>query len=315
MNYNKFILNDSYERKRESNYKIVYTLWTKPFFSKKNQKNQNKIISKIKNFYLLSFLYIKKIHNGNVELATDAYGKSILKDIPYDRVILFDKEMEDVNPLIWSYAKIKTIDLYDEPIIHVDGDLILTKTDYAKEVFNSNYDLICQGFEYGSHYENFYRKNMQRFMDVCHLSPRYDFLNYFNLVYNTGILGFKNLKFKKTFCESYFSLIKEIDANKLNKFLDMKRIYKEYGYLNHFWIDPNCYIEQSLLSSLSIMNNLYAKAFTPTSKTKHFSQHATFINDETGLIHWAGPEKWTDKNIHKYVNKQLKIICKQSKCC
>lgn len=85
-----------------------------------------------------SLYYAKKNTKFKIILYTDKIGAKILKDVPYDEVILFDQEIIDQLPKrVWSAGKILAMSMEKRPFIHIDFDFFILNKKFFKKIKKS----------------------------------------------------------------------------------------------------------------------------------------------------------------------------------
>ncbi len=167
---------------------IIQTLWTKPLILKhKDKLKQNMIMA------YASAISIKK-QGYYLKLYTDKIGYDLVKDFPYDEVIVLDN-LDDLNPSL--FATIKFLALEREPldVVHLDYDIVLSKPciDFkGKDVLTQNEENYAS---YGKKEKQFlYANKVPKLISKYGLS---------NNPYCFGVIGFNNQQLKDIFIENY----------------------------------------------------------------------------------------------------------------
>lgn len=82
--------------------------------------------------------YAQKNTGLKTVLYTDKIGAELLKDIPYDEVILFDEEIIKQFPKhVWSAGKILAMSMEKRPFIHIDFDFFILKRDFLDSIIDA----------------------------------------------------------------------------------------------------------------------------------------------------------------------------------
>lgn len=162
--------------------------------------------------WALSCLLLRR-HYEKVELFTDALGKKILIDtlkLPYtDCHIIFDNTFQ-IDPHLFSLAKIKTYQSQKTPFIHIDGDIFLWKK-LPQSIIEA--PLVASNLEI----DLFFNKEI---LDetATHFTTIPHYLKGVNahehiFASNAGIIGGNNLDFIQKYCDAAFNFI---ESNKTN---------------------------------------------------------------------------------------------------
>lgn len=152
-------------------------------------------------------------HYNQVILYTDRQGYEVLIEklnLPYTEVhIVYDDKL--CLPQHWAYAKIKTYYMQEEPFLHVDGDIYLSKP-IPEEIINA--PLIAQNREIGTIY---YAEMFDRIIKCQKIKfPRKVVQGMKGGTvssYNMGFFGGSDLNYIKEFCKEAFAFIEENDLN------------------------------------------------------------------------------------------------------
>jgi hypothetical protein len=113
--------------------KIIQSFWTLPMFKGDQTIHNNRLSGGWINskYNLLSWAYsclqLRKFYH-NVELITDQIGKILLIDcmqLPYTKVSTDLDVLGNENPELWAIGKLTSMQLQEEPFIHVDGDVFI----------------------------------------------------------------------------------------------------------------------------------------------------------------------------------------------
>lgn len=262
--------------------KIIHSFWSKPFLN--NRWGVTDQFRKNIFTYALSAVYAKKMF-GNITLVCDSISAEFLKVIEYDELNCSLDSLEEVNPKFWTYGKVKSLSLYNEPILHIDGDVLLIFSN-LKEIFLSNWDVIVQMKEIGKHYSVTYSEMLPTVSKVV------GFIDYelYNFVYNCGVIGFKDVDFKNEYCQMFFDSIEKC----IKGISELNRIDGKY--------EINCALEQSLLTVMAENNNKYVKEILPLAEMAEIGLEG--LANKIGFAHLWGKAKYDDFWLNK-VRKRL----------
>lgn len=190
--------------------------------------------------WALSCSSLRKYYH-DVELYTDKKGHEILVEkmnLPYTKVhVVFDENL--CLPNHWAFAKIKTYSLQEEPFIHVDGDIYISKP-FPKEFLQA--PLVAQNREIGTVY---YREMMNRVFDHSGIRIPQFIVNGIRedsiASYNMGVFGGNDLGFIKDYCKRAFAFVED---NHLND-----------SSCSQSRVDCNLLFEQMFFAAQADMNN------------------------------------------------------------
>jgi hypothetical protein len=251
--------------------KAIHSFWSKPYLANRwglTDQYRKNIFT-----YALSALYAKRMF-GNISLVCDTKGAELLEIIGYDTIDISLNELENVNPKFWAYGKIKSLSLYNEPIVHLDGDVLL-KGDNLIPIFDSSWDVLVQMKEIETHFSDTYTEMLPVISEI--MGWNYGRYNY---AFNCGVLAFKDVAFKNRFCHTFFDSIEKCNGN-----MDLvDTIDQKY--------EINCALEQSLLTCMSENDNKYVKEIL-TYGNKSLGD-LDIIANELGYAHLWGKSKYND---------------------
>lgn len=264
--------------------KTIHSFWSKPFLNNRwgvTDQYRKNIFT-----YALSALYAKRLF-GNISLVCDDKGAELLECIGYDSIDTSMNDLEAINPKFWAYGKIKSLSLYNEPVLHIDGDVLL-RYGSLKKIFDSNWDVIVQMKEVGEHFSGTYSE----MLPVVSKVVGFDY-GLYNFVYNCGIIGFKDIDFKNKYCETFFNTIEKCNEKLevLNK-LDGK-------------FEVNCALEQSLLTYMAENHNKYVKEILPLSDMTTVGLEG--LANKIGYAHLWGKSKYDEYWIKRVKNRLYEL--------
>lgn len=206
--------------------------------------------------WILSCNQLRKYYD-DVILITDKAGHDVLVNrlhLPYTDVIVCLDELARYNSNLWALAKIKAYSMFDEPFIHVDGDVFVwDKLDGSL----GNHDLIVQNTETTTDYYGTMWNELRPAIDILPKAMENFDRNLSHNAYNMGIFGGNDTSFIKDYCKQAFNFV---DQN-LGKVNQLKGI------------NFNIFFEQVLLYELA---------------TYHEKDVSTLIRDDIGDNEYQG---------------------------
>lgn len=184
---------------------IIQSFWTKPIFNGlPYQKNSRFCGGWLDTKYhlmswALSCLQLRSFYK-DVELVTDAVGKSILIDfleLPYSNVSVELENMPSVNMELWALGKIHTLSLQKKPFLHVDSDVFIWAP-FPNSLETAA--LLAQNIE---HNFSFYKTVLDQLEKEQSYIPDIILANRLTATtidaYNAGIIGGNDLEFFSEF--------------------------------------------------------------------------------------------------------------------
>ena len=225
-------------------------------------------------YFTLSAVYAKN-SGFEIVLHTDNKGAEVLKDAPYDQIII-DLEIDDIpRKGVFAWAKFKAMENELVESIHIDGDVFLKKESIKEHLNYEDYDIIVQQLESTcEEFEPHWNRATTAFAKCEYPSfmPRYC-----ANMYNCGIVGFKDKELYKEYTNHYFDLI-----NQYNIFgIDTKGV-------------PDLVAEQQLLYYFAKHKGLKVKELLKEESIQEMA-------DELGYQHLLGESKYNDFEICKKV--------------
>lgn len=165
--------------------------------------------------WILSCNQLRKYYD-DVVLVTDKVGYDILVKrlhLPYTDTIVCLDELAKYNSNLWALAKIKAYSIFDEPFIHVDGDVFVwDKFDDCLE----NHDLIVQNTETTTDYYRTMWNELRPFIDILPKAMAKFDRNLSHKAYNMGIFGGNDTSFIKDYCKQAFDFVDQ-NIGKVNR--------------------------------------------------------------------------------------------------
>lgn len=211
--------------------KIVQSFWTG---HKDCLKDCYGWLSPICNYlsWIVSCNQLRKYYD-DVTLVTDKQGYDVLINklqLPYTDVIVNLDELNGYNSNLWALAKIKAYDSFDEPFIHVDGDVFVwTRIDEPLK----NHDLITQNQEITTdYYWNMWQFICPAIQYIPEVMQRY--VNHIDSkAYNMGIFGGTDIDFIKRYARQAFDFVdrnledvNQLEGTNFNIFFEQVLLYQ-----------------------------------------------------------------------------------------
>lgn len=247
---------------------LIHSFWTKAYAQGRWGIEPN-LAADLYCFALSAVLAQK--YRGHIELVTDDFGASLLRDIPYDKVHRNLNDLDHVDPRFWTAGKVYALSTRRKPTMHIDGDVFFLD-DKCVYRLEGKWDVMVQMKEAGNHYSTTYPpifKELDKYVDI------FDF-NRYNFAYNTGILGVQNMDFIHQYSFSYFNYISQLEIAGVE-------INPQH--------DINVALEQSLLTTMSQDSNLHVKEMLTG---KEMASPGLFESaDELGFCHLWGGTKYS----------------------
>lgn len=248
--------------------------------------------------------YAKKNTGYRTVLYTDEIGANLLKNIPYDEIILFDKNILDKLPKnVWSIGKILAMSMEKRPFIHIDFDFFIFSKKSFKKARKKPF-FVYHNEPWTAYFgkkETFYVQGIKIILDVIN--------EYLNINTSQKFISV-NFSIFGSFIEKNIPIInncarKMIDCViKYKDFLDssdlLDKFKKPFGSINGVMIPV--IIEQVLLFSL-IKSKL--KKYHRFIKITHPS-YSYEAGLKVGLIHLWDAKKAT--NIIERLNNLYNFI-------
>ncbi|MCQ2337123.1 MAG: cysteine peptidase family C39 domain-containing protein [Paludibacteraceae bacterium] len=230
--------------------------------------------------WALSCMQLKQFF-PSVELYTDRIGAEVFDsfEIPYTKINITHEEgvMNDVDPSLWSLAKILTYSIQTKPFLHIDGDVFLWRP-LEKSFLHSNVCAQCLEFNWDT-----YQDCLFDFNKVAN-TYRPEWMQYGMKEpsgYNAGLLGGNNTAF-----------LNKYSSESLNFYFRNKSIWSRLSNVNE---NINTFIEQYSLYCLSLQEkenvNTISKDRLLTSKELRIYTTIEDVPWERQLTHVLGGAK------------------------
>lgn len=248
--------------------RFYHSLWTAPLTKEKVRVTMLSFAS--------SFLFAKQL-GAQVVLHTDALGREMLKDIPYDEVY---QDLNGLNPQIKFWAAGKLFATAREPLgaIHIDGDVFLKEKTLAN-LFTNDYDMLVQNAE-GEQWriDDTYKLTQKAIgdgllQDGLHID--------YPQAYNCGITQFINDDLKNKYLQMYFDTVGRISQ-------DSGFIARQNAILadpnRKGYVVPDIVVEQQCLHELATLMGAKVKEVLTGDINK--------CADEIGYCHLLSVKKY-----------------------
>jgi hypothetical protein len=246
--------------------RLVYSFWTGPTLGDSPRWHEKNQLIKNVNIYALSFLFVQK-HFKEIVLYTDKLGAELLKTLPFTEVhICFDELTSDDR--IWVKGKFLAFEKEKKPFIHLDGDVLITKSTALEKLKNFTSEVIVQG------YDNDFHKHYEGQMDYFEKFIKIDRLGY---AFNMGIIGFNDIRLKNEYV------------------LEAKRWCKTFLKEETFRVCEKYYEPCIMVEQYNLTNLLHKKNIDPTRMLGNqiLDLSVDYCN-EIGYIHLTGLQKYGD---------------------
>lgn len=262
--------------------KFAHAFWSKPLLNKKFADLQTGLAITLVD-YAISVELLHKL-GYKITLYTDEEGANILKEIPYDKVVILDNLITDNYHFAASikFAALQKMSL-DECLI--DGDIFFRKMKAIKFIEDSKADFICSFFEDKSVIANF-----DGVSDLLKLIRKHKFEKPYNTPtykdcegwLNTSVMKFNNQDLKDEYIAQYIYHLDQLKDASFNK----------------LW--PDIIIEQYHLTQLCKDKGYSVDFIVPDYSTNNSEEYAL----ELGFTH-LGTAK---RKIHNKLVKYLAVL-------
>jgi hypothetical protein len=272
-----------------------------------NRIGSNATDEDTKIFATCSQYYAKKNTGLKTVLYTDKIGAELLKNIPYDEIILLDDKITNKLPRsVWSAGKILTMSMEKRPFIHIDFDFFILNNSFLEKIKNAPFftyhdEPWSSNFGKGC---DFYKNGVAVILDVLNKSLNLDLDQKFMSV-NFAIFG--------SCIENNIPIINETAQKMIDCIIEHKDFLDGDELITKFktTFDELAYatipviIEQVLFL---IMMKKKLKTYTTLIPIK-YSQFSYSYGLKVGVLHlWDGKKV---KEIRKNTYALYKKICKE----
>ncbi len=222
--------------------KIIQTFWSKPFSSGTQSNAESRHDGGWLHFkyflycWALSCLKLREFYS-DVELYTDSIGKNLLIDrleLPYSKVQTDLDNYNSFHPDLWAIGKLHSYQCQDQPFLHVDGDVIISKR-FSPQCEAS--ELIVQNLETdfltdnGMFYGSIRSEVLEHFRNVPYEIRNSNFATLKSV--NMGVTGGINSNFFKVysrialnFVENNIQCLDRINISRFNVLFEQFLFYQ-----------------------------------------------------------------------------------------
>lgn len=254
--------------------RLVHSLWSKPMLTASESDRKTKEVVAL--WCYASSVAFAKLHKQEIVLFADDYAKELLSFLPYDKVLPLLIQ-DDTPSTFWAAGKFAAYSQMEKGDIHIDGDVFLQTAGLVCILNNASkedYDIFVQCIEDGTNcYAGAYDK-------VCDILNQHNVFYQnkpfpeFTAAYNTGLIGFGDMKLRDKYVSLYFDTINQIKNNQ-----------ELITDLNEASSAPDIVLEQQTLYHLSKGK----KIFSLLGKGLHSMEYSRMI----GYQHLLGDAKTT----------------------
>jgi hypothetical protein len=194
--------------------------------------------------------------------------------------------LKDFPKCFWAAGKLLTLSLMNEPCIHIDNDLFLTKP--VSEDFLNN-DIYC------FHDEHFAMKGLSKMQDLFKIRPK-ETLGQEIISYNCGVMGGQDIETVKKSINIIFDFISD-NAN----YIDLVNLtYDHIDEYNYFFYTP-VLIEQMWLFQI---HKNFGKQITPLLHIENWNTSFEYETRRSGFIHLMQQKKFFKQYIREILMKK-----------
>jgi hypothetical protein len=248
----------------------IHSFWSKPLLNRR--WGLEGTFEKSLQMMALSLATMKKVFD-EVHLVTDSEGAKLLAKLSYDQVHLDLDHLANVHHRYWSAGKVYSLQRYNVPVVHVDGDVFFLKPE-IRSFFDSDWDVAVQMKEAGEHYHKTY-SHLIKWMQPALKSWGLDL---YNFTYNCGLMGFKDVSFMHRFVEEYFRALRSCQQN--------QRTIDGIG----LEFEINIVLEQALLTHLVQNAGAHVKELITLDRQTFPGLQPEA--ERLGFVHLWGPSKY-----------------------
>ncbi len=257
--------------------KIIFSLNAYPLIH--NRWSQGNKLRETIYMTALSVLYAHVWYN-KVELYVDRTAYPFLYMLPC-KVTLMDIAQDKE---LWMKSKIHALALQQEPFVHLDTDVFITK----KIKFDFKHCILERK---EASYVRHYKQQVEFFSRyTTALSHWHKHLGY---SYNCGVLGFSNLELRNDFIDAYYQLEHIYTQNR-----------KQFNPLRQIGYEPCIVLEQYNLACLLNHKGMKPSLMLPYNAVKDQVQHAKTL----GYNHLFGVSKYKNNIIQEIENQLLNVF-------
>jgi len=194
--------------------------------------------------------------------------------------------LKDLPKCFWSAGKLLSLSLMNEPCIHIDNDLFLTKP--IPENFLKN-DIYC------FHDEHFAMKGLSKMQNLFKIKPK-ETLGQELMSYNCGVMGGQDISTIRKSIDIIFDFI----SNNAN-YIDLVNLNcQEVNEYKYFFYTP-VLIEQMCLFQVY---KYFGKTITPLVYIENWGKSFETVTKQSGYIHLMKQKKFLKDHIKNIVNNK-----------
>lgn len=210
----------------------------------------------------------------------DAKALKNFKKINFDETYeLPTRVLKNFPKCFWAAGKLLALSLMNEPCIHIDNDLFLTKP--IPTTFLKN-DIYC------FHDEHFAMEGLSKMQELFKIRPK-ETLGQELISYNCGVMGGQDIKTIKNSINIIFDYISDNSG-----YIDLVNLtYNHIDAYDYFFYTP-VLIEQMWL--FQIYKNL-GKTITPLIYIENWAESFEMVTRKSGYIHLMQQKKFFVKYI------------------
>lgn len=196
-----------------------------------------------------------------------------------------ERVLKDLPKCFWAGGKLLALSSMNEPCIHIDNDLFITKPILNNYLKN---DIFC------FHDEHFAMEGLTKMQDLYKIRPP-ETIGQEIMSYNCGIMGGDDIE---TIRKSIDIVLNFTINNSL--YIDMiNNIYNEVPEFDYFFYTP-VLIEQIWLFQIY---KSFGKKISPLLYIENWAESFESNTRQSGYIHLMQAKSETTETIDKYINK------------
>lgn len=187
--------------------------------------------------------------------------------------------LKDFPKCFWAAGKLLTLSLMNEPCIHIDNDLFLTKP--ISEDFLKN-DIYC------FHDEHFAMEGLAKMQDLFKIRPK-ETIGKQVISYNCGIMGGQDIRTIRNSIDIIFNFISD-NAN----YIDLVNLtYNDVPEYDYFFYTP-VLIEQMWLFQVY---KFFGKKISPLLYIENWAKSFESVTRQSGYVHLMQQKKFFKNHI------------------
>ena len=191
--------------------KLVHSLWSQPLLESAPVDRQTKAVTML--WCYASSVAFARLHNQPIRLYADEYAAQLLGYLPYDDIL--ELKVPDGTPSIfWAAGKFSAYSQMNAGDIHIDGDVFL-QTRCVMQLLEhaaKKYDLLVQCVENGENCYGGAYDIVVKLLNSYGVTYNSKPFPKFNSAFNTGLVGFNNMKLRDWYVSKYFETMAQIQS-------------------------------------------------------------------------------------------------------